>query len=266
MRAFPYVVLLGCVLPLTSCATEHPTAIESLAVCPAPAMASGNSPVSASDTLFEILASPQLTAEQERLLSIIRSQRTTAEVYLARLSDAAEEALEEGNAVVLPVSPTRRFTTVGAWVERRTDSKSFAGPISGEHGWVNLVLTRSGLTGALQSLPRDGEPANYSFAPLGGGLHALVCIDQSKFPPDHPPGSREERSSGSIGNRPFPLPLLQQDRIRLLPLDHLRWWLGVRNLEAQPGSDLRYARSGASQATARINEMTRIPWSHFFST
>lgn len=175
--ALAAVVLLGCddvLLP------------ETPAVCPEPLPGRAASPAADAPPLFELVSAPALTPEQEHFLGVIRGEPTTAGVHLARLAEGAAALLEVDRAIRLDVSPAQRFTAVGRRVERRAaDDVSWSGRIAGENGDVTLVLTGRGVTGTLQVLPFDAAPATYSIRPLGGGLQAIVCVDQSKLPPDH---------------------------------------------------------------------------------
>lgn len=121
-----------------------------------------------------------LTPEQERLLASLRAQPTTAQLYLARLSPAADSLLQLGNEIVLTVSPGRSVVAVGDQVTRRgPNDVSWSGPIDSLFGQTTLILTRVGVTGTLHS-----GNAVYSFAPISGGLEALTCVDASKYLPD----------------------------------------------------------------------------------
>jgi len=132
---------------------------------------------------------PPLSHQQEALVARIRNRPTAADIHLARFSNAADSLLQAGDTIVLTVAPDQSAIVVGESVSRRAPwDVSWAGPIQGESGWVTLVLTIEGITGTLQGVRKDSTGhlahASYKFEPLGGGLEALVCVDESKYSPD----------------------------------------------------------------------------------
>ena len=169
-------------VPLVAVAacSETPAAPPlTLAVCH-PVAARPDSELLGRVPLWSLDAAPTLTPEQERLVASLRAQPTTAGLHVARLSPSADSLLQLGNEVVLTVSPSRSVVAFGDQVTRRgPNDVSWSGPIDNIVGQATLVLTGVGVTGTLQS-----GNAVYSFAPLGGGLEALTCIDASKFGPD----------------------------------------------------------------------------------
>ena len=138
--------------------------------------------------LWILDSTASLSTEQERLLTNIRNLPTTAELRVARLSPDADSLLQLGHSVVLTVAPGRAVIAVGENVTRRGPSDlSWSGAIENESGRVSIVLTAIGVTASLRSVAlRETElvHASYSVGPLGGGLQAIACVDQSKFPPD----------------------------------------------------------------------------------
>jgi hypothetical protein len=134
------------------------------------------------DSLLVIETLPTLTAEQEQRLAEARAQPAAGTVVVARLAEAPEPMLGIGRAFVISVSVSRSFVLMG--MERRAgqNSLSWYGWIAGDNGEATLSLTSEGITGVVLSIPRDrSEPTRYWFRPLGGGLHAVICIDPSKL-------------------------------------------------------------------------------------
>lgn len=137
------------------------------------------------DSLLVIVPSPALDTAQERRLNLARAPVTAARVDVARLAANAQALLQPGKQVVVNVSAARSFAVTGLQFEERLQAHSYFGRIEGEPGEVNLVLTAEGITGGLQTTPGAASVSStYSIHPIGGGLHAVVCIDPSKFPPD----------------------------------------------------------------------------------
>lgn len=156
------------------------------------------------EALFTIVDQPQLSAEQARFLSVIRERPTTAEVHLARLANTPALLLQKGNALVLNVSPGRLFVAVGEWVTKRgPDDISWSGALQNQFGSAGLVLTKKGITGTIRTVS-----ATYWFEPISGGLHALIRVDQSKFPPQHsseyPSGALIDTASTPTGDAVAP--------------------------------------------------------------
>jgi hypothetical protein len=171
------LLALSAALALSACG-ENPLARqeEEPAVCHEPVMV--DVPISG-NLLFTLLEAPVLTAEQERLLAVARSERAAAKVHVARLSENAMEVLQPDREIRLTVSPTRTFSVFGVSLHNGAqDYVFFTGQISGLDGDVHMVLSSLGVTGTLQAVSTREV---YAFRPLGAGLHAITCIDPSKF-------------------------------------------------------------------------------------
>jgi hypothetical protein len=173
IRALPALLLAAA---LSAC-SENPLAREeAAAVCNEPSMV--DMPISG-DPLFTLLEAPVLTAEQEQLLTVARSDPAAAKVHVARLAGNAMEVLQPGREVRLTVSPTRTFSAFGVSLDAAApDHVFFTGRINGPQGNVHLLLSAVGVTGTLQAVSTREV---YSFRPLGAGLHAITCIDPSKY-------------------------------------------------------------------------------------
>lgn len=142
-------------------------------------------PAAPGRSLFAVVDSPSLSPDQARLLSYVEAEPTTAEVHLGVLVDSAVARLEVDSTVVFPVSPELSFAAIGGGVTRHApDEIYWTGSMLGEVGQVNLLLQGDQVLGDLQARSEGGPTLTYSFRPLGNGLHALICIDPSKFLPD----------------------------------------------------------------------------------
>lgn len=118
-----------------------------------------------------------LTADQARILAKIRGERTAASVSLMRLnalelqSDAQPLELFEGMGVLARLVRSEPRPG-GAYV--------LSSPASS--GDSAILLVRGDMvTGRVATGGRV-----FSVRPLGAGLHAVVQIDQRRFPPEHP--------------------------------------------------------------------------------
>jgi peptidyl-Asp metalloendopeptidase len=140
--------------------------------------------VTAEDSLFVIVSDPQLTEEQERLVAVIKNRPTTAGLHFANLVIDPQNLLKEGKTLGMPLPDEKLFVAVG---ERATVNKmgylSWIGKSENPLNTASLVLGPEGeLGGSLRA-----EGSYYRFEPLGGDLLAIILIDPSKFPPEHPP-------------------------------------------------------------------------------
>lgn len=137
------------------------------------------------DSLLVVEKLPALTAQQQQRLAEARAQPAAGTVVVARLAETPEPMLGLGRAFVFSVSVSRSFVLVG--MERRASqtSLSWYGWIADDNGEATLNLTSEGITGVVLSIPKDrSEPTRYWFSPLGGGLHAVTCVDPSKLSKD----------------------------------------------------------------------------------
>jgi hypothetical protein len=151
----------------------------------------------AQESLFlETDASVQnLPAQQSRSLEALKARPTSAAVHVMRLADTPAALLEQGKALTLNVSPGKSVVVVGKQVQQRSRSGiSWAGPLQGENGWATLILTDKGITGTLRSGTPQSGFTFYRFEPIGDDLQAVVRVDASQFPSEHPP----EYSTGAL--------------------------------------------------------------------
>lgn len=127
------------------------------------------------------------TAERRRLADL-RAAPWVVAVHVARLAADPDTLLVAGRAVAVPVNEHARLVFVG---ERRTPnavtrSTSWIGALAGggrDAGGAIVVFTALGVTASLHVA---GPPhLSVGIQPLGAsGLHAVVQVDASRFPPD----------------------------------------------------------------------------------
>lgn len=149
-----------------------------------PSAASGTTtPAAVQENLLTLVSDQPLTEVQEGRLNRIRERGIAPRVNLARAASAPGELLQESKSLRLTVAPGLSVVATGERVQRRSDSDiSWAGPLQGQEGWVQMVLSEAGMTATVTV----GTQA-YSIEPLGNGLHAVSKIDQSKLPSEHGP-------------------------------------------------------------------------------
>lgn len=128
--------------------------------------------------LFSITPTPTLTADQERLLTLIRNRPTVLELHVATIRPNAPQLLRSGQPLRFDVSPSVRFVAEAPEVTEDPDGTIFwRGELQGVFGTVQSVLTSTGFTASLHT-----GAALYKFEPIGGALHALTRV--GNFPPD----------------------------------------------------------------------------------
>jgi hypothetical protein len=148
-----------------------------------PSTSTAMNPAEVQENLLTLAPQARLNEAQESRLSAIRGRAGSVGSQVGRLSGTPAQLLKQGSALRLAVEPGLQVVAVGERVQRRADTDiSWAGPVQGTHGWVQMVLGEDGVTGTV-TIGTQG----YSIEPLGGGLHAISRIDQNKMPPEHSP-------------------------------------------------------------------------------
>jgi hypothetical protein len=157
-----------------------------------PSASSSMSAAAVQENFLTLAPGAALDPSQQSQLASIRGRASTAEVHLARIAAAPGRMLGQGAAVRLAVAPGLNVVAVGERVQQRAaDDISWAGPVRGEHGWVQLVFMDGGVA-ATVTVGRT----QYSIESLGNGLHAVSRIDQSGFPSEHTP----DNPSGALSS------------------------------------------------------------------
>ena len=145
------------------------------------------------EELLSLVPESALDAVQRGRLATVRGRSNVAEVRLARIASAPGRLLRQGGAVRLPIAPGVQVVAVGERVTQRSaEDISWAGPVRGTDGWVQMVFAGGGVTATV----RVGN-TSYGIESLGGGLHAISRIDQSGYPSEHTP----DNFSGALSDR-----------------------------------------------------------------
>jgi hypothetical protein len=132
----------------------------------------------------------QFTTKQKSLLSKIQNRRTTATVQIGRLAENSSSLLKKGKSIVFPVAPNENFVAIGKKFTYLASHDIFwAGPLKNQNGWVQIVLTKKGVTGTIRT-----DSIIYSLEPIGNRLQTITRIDQSKIETDSSP----EYPSGAL--------------------------------------------------------------------
>lgn len=123
--------------------------------------------------------------ERGRLASL-RGMPWAVSVHVARLVADPDTLLVEGRTVAFDVSPSARLVFAG--VQRTpnpaTRSTSWHGTLAdGANGGATVIVTALGVTASLHAF--GPHFVSIGVQPLGpSGLHAIVQVDGSRFPPD----------------------------------------------------------------------------------
>ena len=167
---------------MTAACGDPPVEPQTPAVCAVPA--SLTAPTPAAPALFTLDDSAPLTSEQQRRLADFSALPASAEVHIARLAQNALDLLQVNDTLLLTVSPTRSFNAIGTNAQPNNAWWAWQGKVQGQAGTVTIVLSSDDLLGTLWHRPSSGSGASFSFWPLGDGLHALICNDESKYLPE----------------------------------------------------------------------------------
>ena len=160
------------------------------------AFAPAGGAVAQGDALFIPLAAAAAAADQSRSLDLLRQVPTTRSIELVRINGEALRGPTATMALADGPAQATRHTTLA----RSGDDFTWIGEMPGGAGEATLVVRGGNVTGSI----RKGKDL-YRVAPVGGGVHALVSVDESRFPPEHPPTyTQRERRGDSRG-----LPALQ---------------------------------------------------------
>ncbi|MCH8148335.1 MAG: hypothetical protein IH987_10130, partial [Planctomycetes bacterium] len=129
--------------------------------------------------LFSDAAGFELADEQAALVDSLGDEKTT--VGAVRLVTLDVAALLNGDPVTLNTSGDAPETMSAAVMEIGKGTGEFLWTGECDSGTSLMVVRDDQVTGLIRQ-----DDALYEVTPLGGGVHALVRIDQSKFPQDHP--------------------------------------------------------------------------------
>jgi hypothetical protein len=129
--------------------------------------------------LFTDASGFDLADEQAALVDSLGAQPTTVGTVQLVTLDVA--ALLRGDAVMLNAAADAPETTSASVEEIGEGTGEYLWTGESEAGTSLMVVRDDLVTGLIRQ-----DNVLYEVAPLGGGLHALVRLDQSKFPEDHP--------------------------------------------------------------------------------
>src|SRR5258708_7106291 len=124
------------------------------------------------------------TPEQERRIAQLRKQPTTKDLQLVRINVAALQ----GDKVTVTLSNQKKLNFNRQSREKKDETNFiWHGTIAELPATATLVVHNGNVTGTIQ-IGRD----LYHVEPVGEGVHAIVQIDTSKFPPEEPTSFKEK--------------------------------------------------------------------------
>jgi hypothetical protein len=135
------------------------------------------------EDIFQYLEEDEvkLTDRQNELLGIFRAREHAKEVHLVRIADAP--ALRDRESILFNLPDGRMLSAQYKEVIPRSEHLfTWIGKTDDPAATILLVVTEKGVTGMMQS-----PEYHFMIEPLGGDLQALVDVDPSKFPEEHPP-------------------------------------------------------------------------------
>ena len=125
------------------------------------------------------------------ILDKIKARKTTAEVRVVKMAlPVLADTREPVNFNVLPGTDLS-IAFESADTRSGNDYTWRGAVVGGQGGTATLVVKNGKVTGMI----RSGIEI-YAVEPLGDGNHAVIRVDPSKFPPDHPPESGKPPKGG----------------------------------------------------------------------
>jgi hypothetical protein len=144
--------------------------------------------------LFKPLPTEQLrdmSPAQTSLVDRIKQRPTTTSVTLVRVDVNALKA----ERTLMPLSETKTLDFSKSKIESRGPNDfTWTGVLSGVPGNATLVVHDGNITGTI----RDAGNL-YRIEPVGNGIHALIKVDESRFPPEEPPTFHEREKHSDAG-------------------------------------------------------------------
>ena len=142
--------------------------------------------------LFTRIEIPQadLTDEQQAVLDALEADPTAKSVSTVEMNFKPETA----DAINFNLIPGQAMDMAQNRIETREDNYTWFGSDPETQGSAVLVVQGEEMAGTIRSGGRL-----YRVLSLGDGLHAVVEVDPSKFPDDHPPEYEELESATPEG-------------------------------------------------------------------
>jgi peptidyl-Asp metalloendopeptidase len=174
----------------SGCLAVIGAALYTLLPLPGPAMAQ-------TPELVTAVPSNQLTdatPAQTRAIDRLRNRPTTQSLSLVTVD---VDALR-GDTAQLSIPNNRSLTLSKSSQDVRSPTDfTWHGTLSDVPGQATLVVHDNNITGSIQD-----QNSLYRLEPIGNGVHALIKVDTTRFPPEHPPSFQQREQRGDV--RPAP--------------------------------------------------------------
>ncbi len=153
------------------------------------------------------VAVPQSGADlndaQTAVFEALKADPTAKDVTLVQINLALPET---GDAINFNLLPSQDMEMSQSRVETRADNYTWFGSDPETQGSAVLVVQGDEMVGTIQSGDRL-----YRVRSLGDGMHAVVEVDPSQFPEDHPQDEFDQLEGATPDNLPGPEADLEDD-------------------------------------------------------
>lgn len=137
-----------------------------------------------------------MSTEQKQHVDLIKKRPTTASVSLIKIDINALQ----GERMRMALSLDKTLNLSDGKIERKSEKDfTWVGSLSEVPGRAVMVVHGENLTGVIW----EGRDL-YQIEPIEKGVHALIKVDRSRHPPDHPPSVNQEEPVSDI--RPIQKP------------------------------------------------------------
>ncbi len=129
-----------------------------------------------------------MNPNQATAIAKIKARETTGSVVLMRINTGALKA----KSLTMPLGANNQTQfDLNSTEAIGPELQTWTGSIPDVPGQATLIINGDNITGTVQQ-----NSDLYRIEPVGNGVHALIKLDPSRFPPDHPPSfEKKERDS-----------------------------------------------------------------------
>jgi len=127
---------------------------------------------------------------QAKIIDKIKQRRTTASVTIVRVDINALR----GDSTRMSLPDAKALTFSKRNIEARSEHDfTWLGSLSGIPGNSTMIVHDGNITGSI----RDDSNL-YRIEPIGNGIHVIIKVDESRFPPDHPPSFKDKEKRSEV--------------------------------------------------------------------
>lgn len=143
--------------------------------------------------LFRPVPATTLSEAPSAQLAIVEKLKQRPTTESLELVDVDVGALRGDSVKLAAPNMAAMIVTKQNQETRSNEDFTWYGTLAGTTGQATLVVHDGNITGSVQD---NGNL--YRIEPVGNGVHALIKVDQNKFPPDHPPSFEKKEKRGDI--------------------------------------------------------------------